>query len=177
MIKQLLYFILVAVVTLAFLSCAGMPKSVKQQSRKNAIESETWNKFDKSGEVKFLQVQTTAAHSGTGQGSKLDGSIGERLIEIKVDPDIQDASVEWNLNNKGKSTIWVVGAGESDIKPPILIPLKGAATFQTKLDKDHYTYIVVDSEGGKKADMTIKANCGETDAKTARGKSMRVIWF
>jgi hypothetical protein len=134
MIKRLLSFILVTVAAAALLSCAGMPKSVKQQSRKTVVESETWDKFDKSGEVKFLQVQTTAVHSGVGQGSKLDGSNGERLIEIKVDPGIQDTAIEWNLNNKGKSMVWVVGAGKSEIKLPILI-------------------------------------------KTARGKSMRIIWF
>ena len=61
-----------------------LPESVQKQSRKDAVESETWKKFDKSGQVKFLQVQNTAAASKAGTGAKLDGSIGERLIEIKV---------------------------------------------------------------------------------------------
>jgi hypothetical protein len=45
------------------------------------------------------------------------------------------------------------------------------------LDGSRYTYIVVDNHGGGKTQLSIKAKMAETDAKTARGKSMLVIWF
>jgi len=175
--KRLLYFVLVGVVASALLNCAGLPKTVREQSQRDVIQPETWKKFDKSGQVKFLQVQTTASHSEAGMGSKLDGSLGERLIEIKVDPAVQDTVVEWSLKNKGKSTIWVVAAGESDVALPVSIEGKGSATLKTPLDKDRYTYIVVDNEGGGKTALEAKATCGGAKAKTARGKSMVIIWF
>jgi hypothetical protein len=177
MTKRLVTCILVLLVGVAFLSCAHLPKGVKGQSRKDVVQPETWNKFDKSGQVRFLQVQTTAPGSEAGKGSSLDGSLGERLIEIKVDPDIQDSVVEWSLTNEGKSTVWVVAASKPDTALPLSIEGKGSAILRTSLDKDRYTYIVVDNEAGGKASLDIKAKCGGKDAKTASGKSMSVVWF
>jgi hypothetical protein len=177
MTKRLVTCIVVLLVGVASFSCAHLPKSVKGQSRKDVVQPEAWKKFDKSGQVRFLQVETTAPGSEAGKGSSLEGSLGERLIEIKVDPDIKDSVVEWSLANKGKSTVWVVAASKPDTTLPMSIEAKGSAALRTSLDKDLYTYIVVDNEAGGKASIDIKATCGGKDAKTARGKSMSVTWF
>lgn len=175
--KKLLYLGLCVAVAMMLLGCAGLPKAVKGQSRKNAIEPETWKAFDKSGQAKFLQVQTTAPKSASGKGELLDGSYGERLLEIKVDPAIQDTAVEWILKNKGPSDVWIVAAGETSLALPHKIAKGEAVSIRTVLDMDHYTYIVVDNEGGGKTELGISAMCGETKAKTTRGKSMKIIWF
>jgi hypothetical protein len=177
--KKVMHCILVAIVVMGLLSYAcpkifaeELPESVKKQSRKDEVETEIWKKFDKSGPVKFLQVEDTAAASKKGTGAKLDGSIGERLIEIKVDPAIKGDKVVWSLENKGPSEVWVVAGGTE----PVKIEAKAKTDLETPL-VDGYCYIVVDNEGGKETQLSIKATCGETEAKTARGKSMTVIWF
>jgi len=176
--KKIIYLVIVTAVVLALLSCVGLPLTVKDQSRKDAIEPVAWKEFDKSGQVKFLQVQDTALASEAGKGGTLDGSAGERLVEIKVvDPAIQESVVEWTLKNTGKSTIWVVAAGGSEADLPVGIAGEDSITLKTNLDEGRYTYIVVDNEEGGKVALDIKAKCGETSAKTARGKSMHVTWF
>ena len=186
--KRLIQCILITIVTIGLLSCVsqtsvaeksgteGLPESVQKQSRKDAVETEVWKKFDKSGQVKFLQVQDTAPASEAGTGVKLDGSAGERLIEIKVDPALEQKMVEWSLENKGPSAVWVVAASQSDDTVPVKIEAKASATVKTTLTDD-YCYLVVDSEGGGKTTLNIKATCGETEAKTTRGKSMTIVWF
>ena len=174
--KKFIHCILVVIVAIGLLCqitfAEELPESVQKQSRKDKVESKTWKKFDKSGQVKFLQVEHTAAASGTGAGAKFDGSLGERLIEIKVDPAITCDKIAWSLENKGPSDVWaVVGAAE-----PVKIEAKAKADLEVPL-VEGYCYIVVDNEGGGKTQLSIKAKCGETDAKTARGKSMTVIWF
>ncbi len=159
------------------------PKIVKlpdfdaSQSKKGKPVPESWKKFDKSGKVKFLQVQTTAPGSPAGHGNVLDGSIGERLVEIQVDPSITSKTVVWSLKNSGKSTVWVVAAGNPVGKIPLAIEPGKTVTLKTTLDNDNYTFVVVDNEGGKKTTLGIKAKCGGVDAKTTRGKSMKVVWF
>lgn len=175
--RKLLYVYLMIFLLFASFCYAQWPESVKNQSRKDAVESDAWKEFDKSGEVKFLQVQNTASASERGSGVKLDGSIGERLVEIVVSPSIGKKAVEWTLENKGKSTIWVVAAGGFMDDLPISISAGSTTTLESVVGWDRYTYIVVDNEGGKKASLDIKAKCGETAAKTARGKSMFIIWF
>ncbi len=154
-----------------------LPKTVLSQSKKNWTPPESWKKFDKSGKVKFLQVQTTAPASPTGSGSKLDGSIGERLVEIKVDSSVGSKSVKWNLKNSGKSTVWVVAASGLAGSLPVAVEAGKTVSISTNLDKDNYTFIVVDNEGGKKTTLGISAKCGDVSAKTTRGKSMKVVWF
>jgi hypothetical protein len=179
MIWKLLSSAVVGVVAVALFGCvssATVPKTIKEQSRKNAKESPTWAKFDKSGQIKFLQVQTTAPASKAGRGSKFDGSLGERLIEIKVDPAVKATAVEWSLKNEGENTVWVVAAGVADVNLPISIAAGALMKLNTTLDKEHYTYLVVDNENGGTT-IEVKATCGEIGAKTARGKSMTVIWF
>ncbi|GEM_PF-1661052 len=154
-----------------------LPDFVASQSKKGKPVPESWKKFDKSGKVKFLQVQTTAPGSPAGQGSKLDGSIGERLVEIQVDPSITSKEVVWSLKNSGKSTVWVVAAGNPQGSLPLAIDPGQTVTLKTALDKDNYTFVVVDNEGGKKTTLELKAKCGGVDAKTTRGKSMKVVWF
>lgn len=176
--RKLLYLFLATVIILVpFLCVSQPPEQVMNQSRKDVVEPEIWKEFDKSGQVKFLQVQNTAPASATGRGTKLDGSVGERLVEIKVDPSIQETVVEWTLKNKGKSTIFVVAAGGLRAKFPIRIPGGTSTTLKAKLSKDLYTYIVFDNEKGMGATLDIKAKCGDTEAKTAGDKSMLIIWF
>ena len=73
-----LSILLLAVFVIA--GCSSMPDTVASQTRKDFEPTEEWLKFDKSGEVKFLQVQATAAASEKGTGEIFDGSIGEKLI-------------------------------------------------------------------------------------------------
>ena len=175
--KKLLYVLVLVVVGMAMLGCAGLPKTVQSQSRKGAVETEVWKKFDKSGDVKFLQVQTTAPKSDKGTGALLDGSYGERLLEILVGPGVDGTEVVWSLKNKGPSTVWIVAAGGSESAFPISIDKDQAVELTTLLDADRYTYLVVDNEGGGKTELGISAKCGGTDAKTTRGKTMKVLWF
>jgi len=154
-----------------------LPDFVASQSKKGKPVPESWKKFDKSGKVRFLQVQTTAPASPAGSGSKLDGSIGERLVEIEVDPSVGSKEVVWSLKNSGKSTVWVVAAGNADASMPVAIEPGKTVTLKTMLDPDNYTFVVVDNEGGNKTTLGLKAKCGDVDAKTTRGKSMKVLWF
>jgi len=162
---------------MAMLGCAGLPKTVQSQSRKGAVETEVWKKFDKSGDVKFLQVQTTAPKSDEGTGALLDGSYGERLLEILLQPGVEGTEVVWSLKNKGPSTVWIVAAGGSESAFPISIDKDQTVDLTTMFDKDRYAYLVVDNEGGGKTELGISAKCGGTDAKTTRGKSMKLLWF
>ncbi len=177
MLKRVLLITIAVVLAFPFIVQAEMPQNVQKQSRKGVVPPDDWKKFDKSGQVRFLQIQTTAPHSEAGKGAALDGSAGEMLIEIHVDPAVKAAEVDWSLKNKGKSPIWVLAAGGADAGLPIKIESKATVTLKTTLDKDHYTYIVVDNEGGGKTSLDVKAKCGDVDAKTARGKSMLIIWF
>ena len=153
---------------------AALPEFDASQSRKGKPIPESWKKFDKSGKVRFLQVQTTAPASPAGQGSKLDGSIGERLIEIQA---LSGNEVVWTLKNEGKSTVWVVASGKTDASIPIGIAGGTTATLKTMLGSDKYTFIVVDNEGGKKLTLAVSAKLGDVSAKTTRGKSMKILWF
>ncbi|MQY76779.1 MAG: hypothetical protein GH155_04035 [Spirochaeta sp.] len=175
--KKLLYVLVLVVVGMAMLGCAGLPKTVQSQSRKGVVESEAWKKFDKSGDVKFLQVQTTVPKSDEGTGVLLDGSLGELLVEVQVQPGVEGTESVWSLKNKGPSTVWIVAAGGSESAFPISIDKDQAVELTTMLDKDRYTYLVVDNEGGGKTQLDLAAKCGGTDAKTTRGKNMTVIWF
>ena len=180
--KKLMCFVLIAMVMTCMISVVSqvnaeeLPESVQKQSRKDAVETEVWKKFDKSEQVKFLQVQHTAPASETGTGAKLDGSPGERLVEIKIDPAIEQNKVEWNLENKGPSTVWVVAVSQSDDAVPVKIEANASTTLKTTL-KDGYCYLVVDNEGGGETTLNIKATCGEIEAKTTRGKLMAIVWF
>ena len=179
MMKRSILFLLVTVlVCFAGQAMAqDLPESVQKQSRKQAVETEEWKKFDKSGKVKILQIQTTAPASLPNKGSLLDGSPGERLIEIKVEPTVQGNAVEWSFKNKGPGTVWILAAGKTEAALPVQLKKGETATLKTGLDKDRYTYIVVDNEGGKVTTFDIKAKCGGAPAKTTRGKSMRIVWF
>ena len=181
--KKLFYFFLIIVIFLGFFSGEAiiakegeLPESVKMQSRKDAKESQGWEKFDRSGPVKFLQVEHTAAASESGSVSVLDGSIGERLIEIKVAPSIESDMVAWTLENKGPGTVWVLAHSDGVLDEAIEIKAGDSASMETKLI-DRYCYIVVDSDGKDETTLSIKAKAGATDAKTVRGKDMSVSWF
>lgn len=154
----------------------GMPAGVLSQAQWGMEPSPGWEEFDKSGDVKFLQVETTAAASPAGS-SVLDGSIGERIIEIQAQANIRAAVAEWSLENKGPNDVWVVAAGMQGSGFNRKIASGASASFSIELDGSRYTYIVVDNQGGGKTQLSIKAKLAGTDAKTTRGKSMLVIWF
>ena len=105
----------------------------------------------------------------------MDGSVGERLIEVKLDPSIESESIAWTLENKGPGTVWII-AKSDNLEKVVEIKAEGSADVETKV-VDGYCYIVVDSDGKDETSLTIKAKAGETDAKTARGKNMNVLWF
>ena len=181
--KKLLYFTLITVISLGLLAGetiiakeGELPESVAMQSRKDAKESPGWEKFDKSGPAKFLQVEHTAAASDPGSASTLDGSVGERLIEIKVAPSVESDMVAWAFENKGPGTVWILAHSDGVLDEAIEIKEGESASLETKL-VDRYCYIVVDSDGKDETTLNIKAKVGETDAKTVRGKSMSILWF
>ena len=65
----LLITIMVVSVSSLLAAAQELPESVKSQARKDAKESAVWQKFDKSGAVKFLQVEDTAAASEPGKAA------------------------------------------------------------------------------------------------------------
>ncbi|PIE33168.1 hypothetical protein CSA56_12625 [candidate division KSB3 bacterium] len=152
-----------------------LPDVVKSQSRKGATETEIWKKFDKSGAVKFLQVQHTAAASKAGTAAKLDGSFGERLLEIEVDSSIESEFVVWTLENKGPGIVWAVAKSDG-LEKAVEIKPEESASLETTI-AEGYCYIVVDSDGRNETTLKVTAKAGETDAKTVRGKSMKILWF
>ena len=155
----------------------GLPPGVQAQARWGMESPASWKEFDNSGDVKFLQVQDTAAASPAGRGSALDGSIGERIVEIQAEANIRAAVAEWSLENKGPNDVWVVSAGMHGAGFNRRIASGASASFSMDLDGSRYTYIVVDCDGGDKTQLCIKAKLAGSDAKTTRGKSMLVIWF
>jgi len=179
--KRVLYVMLGILVVVSMLGMnvlAGeLPESVQKQARKDDKESEEWQKFDKAELVKFLQVQHTAAASDPETASKLDGSIGERLVEVKLDASsVEGETVVWNVGNKGPGVVWVVAASDDSVTDAIEIQPEGAVDVEVAL-ADGYAYLVVDCQGGGETTADIKAVVGENAAKTVRGKDMKILWF
>ncbi|PID57371.1 hypothetical protein CSB45_07550 [candidate division KSB3 bacterium] len=169
--------VVLSLLSIAFVAVADeLPEFVKSQVRKGSKEFEGWSQFDKSGPVKFLQVQHTAAASDPGSAATLDGSFGERLIEVVLDSSVKADLVTWSLKNKGPGTVTVVASNDGELTETILIEADASAEISTKV-VDAYCYIVVDSEGKNETTLSIQAKAGEEDAKTVRGKSMLVAWF
>ena len=185
--KKLAILVFFLIVSIALVTAEGMyetvgamkslPAGVQAQARWGMEPPASWTEFDASGDVKFLQVQDTAAASPSGSGAVLDGSIGERIVEIQAEANINASDVEWSLENKGPNDVWVVSAGIKGAGFNMKIAAGASSTFKMDLDGSRYTYIVVDCQAGKKTQLSVKAKMAETDAKTARGKSMLVIWF
>ena len=154
----------------------GLPEYVMKQVRKDLKQSEGWEKFDASGPVKFLQVEDTAAASAEGTADKLDGSLGERLVEVKLSPEVAGEFVEWTIANAGPAPVWVVATSKSNSAVPIIIQPEEEINLATDV-VDGYCYIVVDNEGGQQTSVKIKAKVADTEAKTVRGKDMNITWF
>jgi hypothetical protein len=185
--KKLAFLVLFLIVGLALVGAVGqyetvgamksLPAGVQVQARWGMETSPGWEEFDNSGDVKFLQVENTAAASPAGRGAILDGSIGERIVEIQAQPNIKATEVEWSLENKGPRDVWVVSGGMEGAAFNMKIAAGASSNFKMELDGSRYSYIVVDNQGGGKTELSIKGKIGDTDAKTARGKSMLIIWF
>jgi peptidoglycan hydrolase-like protein with peptidoglycan-binding domain len=154
-----------------------LPQSVKDQSRWGVPTPADWKAFDQSGDVKFLQVQTTAPASAAGHGSVLDGSLGERIVEIQAEPNARGPEVEWSLANKGPNTVWVVAGGMSGAGFNLQIPAGDSKTVTLPMDGSGYTYLVVDNDSGGKTELDLSAKIDGVEAKTTRGASMVIIWF
>lgn len=178
--KKLGYVMVLAIMIVSLMSwgvLAGeLPESVQKQSRKDAKESEEWKQHDSSGLVKFLQVESTAAASPTDAASKLDGSIGERLVEVKVDPSIEADMAAWSVENKGPGVVWLIASSDDSVEEAIEIQPEAVVELEVKL-VDGYCYLVVDSDGKNETTVSLKATIGENAAKTVRGKDMAVAWF
>ena len=155
--------------------CATLPDRVSAQSRKDFVPTEEWKSFDNSGELKFLQVQTTAKASDGGTGRSLDGSIGEMLLEIKTDPVLAGTEIVWKLKNKGDKPLYVVAVSPDGAELPFTAPAGETTEYKAMLDAEGYGYIVVDS--GAAGEVEVTASAGGKEAKTTRGKSMKVLWF
>ena len=181
--KRVVYVVLLSMVLMVGLlvvkqaKAEGLPEAVQRQSKKNLVTSEAWKKFDKSGQVQFLQVDDTAPASAAGTGEKSDGSAGERLIELKVDPAIKADKVDCTLANKGKSDVWVVAVSKAEATLPVKIEPGKSATLPLVL-VEGYGYLVVDNEGGKKATVEVSAKAGDVEAKTTEGnKVIGMVWL
>jgi hypothetical protein len=185
--KKLFVLVVFLVATVVLVTAVGqyetvgamksLPSGVQAQARWGMEFSASWKEFDNSGDVKFLQVEDTAAASAAGRGAVLDGSIGERIIEIRAEPNIRAAAVEWSVENKGPNDVWVVAAGIDGAGFNRKIAAGASSAFTLDLDGSRYSYIVVDCHGGDQTQLSVKATMAGTDAKTTRGKSMLVIWF
>ena len=154
-----------------------LPQAVRSQSRWGVQTPADWKQFDQSGDVKFLQVQTTAPASVGGHGSVLDGSLGERIVEIQSEPNARGPQVEWSLANKGPNPVWVVAGGPSGAGFNLRIAAGDSKKFTFPVDGSGYTYLVVDNEGGGKTELSLSAKISNIEAKTARGNPMQIIWF
>ena len=182
--KKLSFLILFLFVAATMLSAAGqydavrnLPDSVSAQSQWGVELPADWKEFDKSGDVRFLQLQTTAPASPARTGSVLDGSRGELIIEVDAAPHVTGSEVEWTLANKGPNPVWIVAGGMIVSELNIKINAGASKTMKMPVDSLGYSYLVVDNEGGKKTQLDIKAKIGDTSAKTSRGSSMVIIWF
>ncbi len=188
MMKKSLMLIMIVLLSLSLISCGGkevktveevpvveeetLPESVMRQVRKDAKESKGWEKFDQSGKVKFLQVQHTAPASVP----MLDGSYGERLIEVKAESAIEGHKMEWTLENDGPLAVWLIATSDEVLELPVKIDPESSVSVETTIE-DGYSYIVVDNVGGMETTLNVKARYGDTEAKTVRGKDIKVVWF
>jgi hypothetical protein len=175
--KKVLNIVVLVLLAAAVISCAGLPRFVQDQIRKDVEEPEGWKEQDSSGPIKFLQVQTTAPASDKGTGMLLDGSFGERLIEIQTVPATPGVEVIWNLKNKGDSDIYVVAAKDFPMDLPITVPGGDEIEVLAVFDDEGYTYLVFDNEGGGGITLEVRAAVGEESANTTRGKYMKILWF
>jgi hypothetical protein len=154
-----------------------LPASVRSQARFGKEMPDNWKDFDRSGDLQFLQLQATAPASPAGRGAALDGSMGERIVEVQAAPKIKGKEVEWKLENKGPNPVWVVAGGMSGAGLNIRINAGASSIFKVDMDASGYSYLVIDNDGGGKTELGITATVGDTSAKTSRGKSMKVLWF
>jgi hypothetical protein len=155
----------------------NLPQFVRDQSRWGVETPANWRQFDQSGDVKFLQVQTTAPSSAAGRGSVLDGSLGERIIEVQAEPNARGPQVQWSLANGGPNPVWVVAGGLAGAGLNRRIAAGDSSTLTLPMDGSGYSYLVVDNEGGGETELSVTAEVGNVEAKTTRGKSMLVVWF
>ena len=71
---------------------------------------------------------------------------------------------------------WVVASSDDSVEKAVEIQAGATVELNVKL-VDGYCYLVVDSDGKDETTVNIKANAGETAAKTVRGNDMAVAWF
>ncbi len=173
--KKITLIVSITILAILMVGCASLPDRVSAQSRKDFIPTEEWKNFDSSGELKFLQVQTTAKASDAGTGMTLEGSMGEMLIEIKTDPVLANTEITWILINKGDQPLYVVSVSPGGSEIPFTAPAGETTEYKAMLDAEGYGYIVVDSDAA--GQVEIKASAADKEAKTTRGKSMKVLWF
>ena len=173
--KKLTLIVAITILAILMAGCASLPDRVSEQSRKDFVPTEEWKAFDSSGEVKFLQVQTTAKASDAGTGMSLDGSMGEMLIEIKTDPVLADTEIIWKLKNKKDHPLYVVAVSPEGAEIPFTAPAGETTEYKAMLDAEGYGYIVVDSDAAGEVEIT--ASVGDKEAKTTRGSTMKVLWF
>ncbi len=173
--KKMTLLLVIALAAVLFIGCATLPDRVSSQSKKDFVPTEEMLAFDKSGEVKFLQVQTTASASSEGSAMELDGSLGEMLIEIKTEPAMAGAEIVWGLKNKGSAPLYVVFCSYKEAAVPFTAPEGKTTEYTSMLDESGYGYIVVDS--GEAGEIEVMAQIGDKEAKTPRGSNMKVLWF
>lgn len=108
-----------------------------------------------------------------------DDSVGEAVIEIRaLDADgnpVAGAPVEWRIHNNGSTIAYVVGSSDMS---SMLAPVTTAADVTVDggvTDADGRAYLVVDAF--TTSDVSVAVTIGGVDAKTYRGRDMRVVWF
>ena len=195
MSRKLLVLMLGSIVALAMIGCAGLPENIVSQSLRNSQIQ-----HDSLARNRFLQNELTAQVSKARSGSKLDGSAGEQLIELEVDPTLEAKEVTWLVANTGQKPIWIIAAGgykrelpkgladricslrnpDDCEATPERIPFEvfGGETVKLRSEpnKDFYTFIVVDNEAGQ-TEVVVKATFAESDAQTPSGNPLQVRWF
>jgi hypothetical protein len=165
--KKLAFLVLFLIGAAVFITGVGqyetvgamkdLPQFDKDQSRWGVPTPADWKEFDQSGDVKFLQVQTTAPASAAGHGAVLDGSLGERIVEIQAEPNARGPEVDWSLTNKGPNPVWVVAGGLAGAGFKLQIAAGDSQTFTLPMDGSGYTYLVVDNDGGGKTELGLSA--------------------
>ena len=129
--------------------------------------------------AEILGVEMTRPHSTHVFALVRDDSVGEAIIEVQaLDGDgnpVAGAPVQWMLSNNGSTIAYVVGSSDMS---STLVPVTMSADVTVDggvTDAEGRAYLVVDAF--QTSDVSVAVTIGGVEAKTYRGRNMRVVWF
>lgn len=129
--------------------------------------------------AEILGVEMTRAHSTHVYALSRDDSVGEAVIEIRaLDADgnpVAGAPVEWMIHNNGSTIAYVVGSSDMASMFVAVTSVADVTVDGGVTDADGRAYLVVDAF--TTSDISVAVTAGGVEAKTYRGKDMRVVWF